>query len=93
MPSSLATARCVNHADRPAFAVCVSCAKTLCQSCATPWDGRYYCIACLAVQRQAAGRRRAWLRPALMAALALALFFAAVYLRAWVGALLAEVLL
>lgn len=92
MTLALATARCVHHADRPAFAVCVSCARALCQSCATPWDGRYFCVSCLAGQRAAAGRRRAWLRTALTVALAAALLFAATYLRAWIGALLAEVL-
>jgi len=31
----------------------MTCKKTLCQECATDWDGIFYCSACLA------GRRRA----------------------------------
>ncbi len=32
----------------------MSCRKTLCQECATEWDGIYHCAACLAKQRKAA---------------------------------------
>lgn len=92
MLPSLATARCFNHADRPAFAVCVSCRKAVCQSCATLWEGRHFCVDCLAGQRAGAGRRRALARTLLVVAAAAALLFVATYLRVWVGAFLAEVL-
>lgn len=91
MPPSLATARCFNHADRPAFAFCVSCRKALCQSCATLWEGRYFCVTCLSEQRAGVGRRRVRLQILLAVAAAAALLFVATYLRVWVGAFLAEV--
>ena len=39
------------HPARPAFAVCMSCAKPLCQECATQWDGIWHCAKCLAAKR------------------------------------------
>jgi hypothetical protein len=45
--------RCAVHFDRPAFARCMTCAKTLCQECATQWDGIWHCAACLGVKRGA----------------------------------------
>jgi len=91
MTLSPVSARCFNHASRPAFALCVSCGKAICQSCATLWDGRYFCVDCLAQQRAAAGRRRAILRSLATAATGAALLLFATFLRAWLGALLAEV--
>ena len=32
----------------------MTCKKTLCQECATDWDGIFYCSACLAGRRRAA---------------------------------------
>ena len=48
-----AARRCAVHQQRPAFAVCMQCAKTLCQECATQWDGIWYCAACLGTRRSA----------------------------------------
>lgn len=80
---------CVFHEERPAFAVCMSCAKTLCQECATQWDGIYHCAPCLAKQRTAVVTRSpigAWL--AVIAASALLLLLTA-RLMVWSGALIA----
>jgi hypothetical protein len=32
----------------------MTCKKTLCQECATDWDGIFYCSACLAGRRRTA---------------------------------------
>jgi len=45
--------RCAFHESRPAFARCMSCAKMLCQECATQWDGIWHCSRCLAAKRGA----------------------------------------
>lgn len=45
------------HAGRAAFARCMSCSKTLCQECATQWDGIWHCAACLAARRGAKAAR------------------------------------
>jgi hypothetical protein len=91
MPS-LAAARCFHHPDRPAFAVCVACARPLCQACATPWEGIHYCVSCLAGRRAAARGRGATLRALALGLFGFFLLFAAALLRVWVGALLAEML-
>ena len=44
---------CYNHPDRYGHAVCMSCRKTVCQECATEWDGINHCVACLASRRKA----------------------------------------
>ena len=56
MPT-ITLARCTYHADRPAFARCMSCAKMLCQECATQWDGIWHCASCLGAKRGARGQR------------------------------------
>lgn len=42
---------CAVHPQRHAFARCMTCTKTLCQECATQWDGIWHCAACLSVRR------------------------------------------
>jgi hypothetical protein len=51
---ALQRSNCVHHPDRYGHAVCMTCKKTLCQECATDWDGIFYCSACLAGRRRAA---------------------------------------
>jgi hypothetical protein len=49
----------------------MTCKKTLCQECATDWDGIFYCSACLAGRRRAAARgapAAAWILVTLAAA-------------------------
>jgi len=35
----------------------MSCAKTLCQECATQWDGIWHCASCLGLKRGAKVKR------------------------------------
>lgn len=80
---------CANHAARPAFAVCMTCRKSICQECATQWDGIYHCTTCLAARRGANVRRSraaGWL--ALVAA-SLILLYVSAHVMVWAGALLA----
>ena len=49
---------CYNHPERYGHAVCMTCRKTVCQECATEFDGINYCVACLA-KRRAASRQGA----------------------------------
>ena len=81
--------RCAVHQQRPAFAVCMQCAKSLCQECATQWDGIWYCATCLAGRRSGPVRRSrvgGWI--ALIAA-SLAILFFSTRLMVWMGVLLA----
>ena len=80
---------CAFHDQRPAFAVCMSCAKLLCQECASQWDGIWHCSPCLAAKRAAVrGQSHAggWIAVAAVSILLLAVC-ANVMVR--VGALLA----
>jgi hypothetical protein len=80
---------CVHHPQRAAFALCMTCRRTICQECATQWDGIYHCAPCLAKQRTSTVTRSpvaGWL--AVIAASAILLFLAA-RLMVWSGALLA----
>jgi hypothetical protein len=43
---------CANHPERAAHAVCMACRKTVCQECATEWDGINFCAACLSGRRE-----------------------------------------
>jgi hypothetical protein len=54
---ALQRSNCVNHPDRYGHAVCMTCRKTVCQECATEWDGVFYCSACLAGRRKASTSR------------------------------------
>jgi len=85
-----AAARCRNHPERPAVAVCVSCGKPVCAACSTRWEGMHHCISCLAARRAAAGERGAVLRTLGMTLLALALAAGATLLRAVAGAAIAR---
>jgi hypothetical protein len=70
----------------------MACAKTLCQECATQWDGIWHCAGCLAAKRGAKVERSSvlsWL--AVVTATALLLFFGA-RLMVWTGAVLAGLL-
>ena len=70
----------------------MSCAKAVCQECATTREGIYYCAACLA--RPSRGRRKgvpwvAWLATASASA---ALFWVVTRLMVWAGVLAASIL-
>ena len=85
-----APARCFNHPDRPALAICVDCRRSICQSCSTLWEGIHCCVDCLAKRRAAVTERGSALRLALLTLGTLTLLFGATILRAWIGAVLTE---
>ena len=83
-------ARCVNHAERPAFARCMSCGKMLCQECATQWDGIWHCAECLAASRSANVQRSsagAWFGVVTLSAIFL---YLGARVMVWVSALIAS---
>jgi hypothetical protein len=84
-----ATQRCAHHPERQAFAICMSCRTTLCQECATQWDGIWHCAACLAKKRRGTRKRSSvagWLT---VAAASAGLFYLSIRVMVWTGALLA----
>lgn len=91
LPRTAAATRCFNHPDRPALAICVDCRRPVCQACSTLWEGIHCCVDCLAKRRATAGERGGGLRLAAMTLGTLAFLFGATLLRAWIGAVLAEV--
>jgi hypothetical protein len=81
--------RCEFHEARPAFARCMSCAKMLCQECATQWDGIWHCAACLAAKRAATTQRSpvfSWLA---VLTTSLVLLYLGARVMVWTGAILA----
>lgn len=72
---ALQRSNCTNHPDRYGHAVCMTCRKTVCQECATEWDGINYCSPCLANRRKASSARApalGWILVSLAAAALLA---------------------
>jgi hypothetical protein len=66
----------------------MTCRKTVCQECATEWDGVYYCSPCLGKQRKGSGARSpvwGWILVTLAAA---ALFAVGPKLLVWGATLL-----
>lgn len=88
MPSAPSRA-CANHPGRAAYALCMSCRSSICQECATQWDGIWHCTKCLAAKRGAIGGRTGKAGWFLLAAAVLLLLFASERLMVWSGALLA----
>lgn len=81
--------RCAVHEQRPAFAVCMLCAKSLCQECATQWDAIWYCAACLGTKRSAPARRSrlgGWIS---VIVASIGILFLCTRLMVWMGVLLA----
>ena len=80
---------CSFHAARPAYAVCMQCRKTLCQECATQWDGIWHCAPCLAQMRGPAKRGTAWAGWITVIVSSLILLFFSARVMVWSGALIA----
>jgi hypothetical protein len=81
--------RCAVHQQRPGFARCMTCSKTLCQECATQWDGIWHCAACLGARRTAQVERSrvpAWIGVVM---LSLLLLYCGARLMVWTGAVIA----
>jgi hypothetical protein len=84
-----AAQRCSVHDQRPAFARCMACTKTLCQECATQWDGIWHCAACLAAKRGPKTERSpvfAWIG---VVTTSLLLLYAGARIMVWTGAVIA----
>lgn len=67
----------------------MSCAKMLCQECASQWDGIWHCAACLAAKRAAIGHEShagGWIAVTTLSLLLLAI---CAKVMVWSGALLA----
>ena len=82
--------RCAVHFERHAFARCMTCAKMLCQECATQWDGIWHCAQCLGVKRGAKVERSpllSWIGVALVSA---ALLFTGARVMVWTAAVIAS---
>ena len=80
---------CAVHPQRHAFARCMTCTKTLCQECATQWDGIWHCAACLAARRGTKVERSpvlSWI--GVVGTSALLLFFGA-RVMVWIAAVVA----
>ena len=80
---------CANHPDRSAAAICVDCRRSICQECATRWDGINYCISCLRKKRGVTAKRRPFLAYVPVIAGSGAMLAAAAWLLVWMGALIA----
>ncbi len=80
--------RCSNHPQRPAFAVCMACAKPLCQECATQWDGIWHCAKCLAAKRGASDVRSNFAGWLTLVIGSLILLYLSAQMMVWAGALL-----
>jgi len=80
---TLKQSQCANHADRYGHAICMSCRKTLCQECATEWDGIFHCASCLAARRTSSSARGKGLGFVLVAGACAALFFLGPRLLVW----------
>jgi hypothetical protein len=84
-----ATQRCAFHEARPAYARCMSCARMLCQECATQWDGIWHCSSCLAAKRVSAKQRSGVLPWISVLAVSLLLLYLGARVMVWTGALIA----
>ncbi|HVR40220.1 MAG TPA: hypothetical protein VMU84_14085 [Thermoanaerobaculia bacterium] len=81
---------CAHHSERRAFALCMTCRKSLCQECVTQWDGIYHCASCLAARRSSAAGTSgaaAWL---LVIGATGVLLYLSARAMVWAGALLAS---
>ena len=80
---------CSFHPGRAAFARCMSCAKMLCQTCATQWDGIWHCASCLGAIRGAAVQRSPWLAWVGVIGVSLFFLYSGARVMVWAAALIA----
>ncbi|MCU1350503.1 MAG: hypothetical protein JWO56_3533 [Acidobacteria bacterium] len=88
MPSPPAR-QCAHHPGRAAYAICMSCKSSICQECATQWDGIWHCTRCLSAKRVATVERPSRAGWILLAAASLLLLILSERLMVWTGALIA----
>ena len=86
---SPATQWCAVHPQRHAFARCMTCAKTLCQECATQWDGIWHCAACLGAKRRVQVERSPILSWLSVVTVSLLLLFLGARVMVWTAAVIA----
>jgi len=86
MTDALKIRTCANHPERTAQALCVECAKPVCQECATRWDGINYCVICLEKIRDRAAGKSSSVQWGLLLGAVVLLFFAANAVLVWFGA-------
>jgi hypothetical protein len=67
----------------------MSCTKTLCQECATQWDGIWYCAVCLAARRGGDAERAGFASWIFVVAATLLLLFLSTRLMVWSAVVLA----
>lgn len=67
----------------------MKCAKTLCQECATQWDGIWHCAACLSAKRVSAKERSPLFSWIGVVASSLLLLYLGARLMVWTAAVLA----
>ncbi|HEX8253882.1 MAG TPA: hypothetical protein VF846_12070 [Thermoanaerobaculia bacterium] len=84
-----AAQRCSVHDQRPAFARCMACTKTLCQQCATQWDGIWHCAACLGAKRGTKVERSPVLAWIGVVATSLILLYTGARVMVWTAAVIA----
>jgi len=87
--TTVTLARCAFHHERPAFARCMTCAKMLCQECATQWDGIWHCAACLGTKRGAGVERSGAASFIGVTMVSLILLYLGARVMVWTGALIA----
>ena len=88
MAVSLNKRFCANHPDRMAQALCMRCRRSICQECATQWDGINYCVVCLEQVRRGATEESSLVQWALLGTAIGVLFYAASLVMVWFGAYL-----
>lgn len=66
----------------------MTCKRTICQECATQWDGIYHCAPCLAARRNEDVQRSSVLGWVALAAASLAILFFSARVMVWAGALI-----
>ena len=77
------------HSQRHAFARCMTCAKNLCQECATQWDGIWYCAACLGAKRRVQVERSPVLSWISVVTVSLLMLYAGARVMVWTAAVIA----
>jgi hypothetical protein len=86
------TSGCAHHPERPAIALCMSCAKAVCRECATTREGIHYCAACLARTFAAPRATVPWLGWLASLVAGAGLLWALPRVMVWAGVLATELL-
>ena len=67
----------------------MTCAKMLCQECATQWDGIWHCAACLGSRRGAVVQKSQLFGWVSVVTLSLVMLFAGARVMVWMAAMIA----